>query len=165
MIFDMVIEEGIIRFDDCDHITFPYTHTFLSSGPSRYRFYGSYHRLRLVCRSFNALLGTQPHYDLNTSSLPFPFNIRTLRIEGGPYEPTFQQLLVEASRCERLVCLEMSCYISTNQNIPNLPDLYRACDGLALPNIKRLGLSLLGNGFKTRSYGSGLAYAEYFLNW
>jgi hypothetical protein len=79
MIFDMVIEEGIIRFGDCDHITFPYIHTFLSSGASSYHFYGSYHRLRLVCRRFNALLGTRPHCNLHMSSFPFPMNIRTLQ--------------------------------------------------------------------------------------
>jgi hypothetical protein len=53
MIFDMVIIGGIVRLDQCDHSTFLYDHVFLSPGQERYRFYRSYCRLRLVCRSFN----------------------------------------------------------------------------------------------------------------
>jgi hypothetical protein len=149
MIFDIVIEEGIIRLDHCDHNTFPYDHVFLSPGQDHHRFYGSYHRLRLVCRSFNALLGTRLYYDLHTSSFSFPASTKALRIPayGRPHEPTFQQLLVDASRREQLVCLEVSCYISTSSNLPNLSTLFRAADERALPNIQRLALSLLENNF------------------
>jgi hypothetical protein len=149
MIFDIVIEDGIVRLDQCDRDTFPYNYVSLSPGQDRYRFYRSYHRLRLVCRSFNALLGTRPYCDLFTSSFPLPASIRALRIPAfdGSNEPAFRQLLVDASRCERLVCLEVFCYNSTSSNLPNISNLLQAGDGRAFSNVRRLAVSFLENTF------------------
>jgi hypothetical protein len=93
VILDMVIAEGIIQLDQCDHITFPYDHDFLARGRGPYLFYRSYHRLCLVCRSFNAMLGAGPHGFLHPSSFPFPTSIKALRITDftASYESVFRQ--------------------------------------------------------------------------
>jgi hypothetical protein len=143
MIFDMVIEEGIVRLDQCDHNTFPYDHVSLSSGQDRYRFYGSYRQLRLVCRSFNALLAIRPPCDLDASTFPFSTSVRALHIRGS-HEPVFRQLLVDTMRCERLVFLELACRLSTDLNRPNLSDILSAGEGGAFPNVQRLTLSVGG---------------------
>jgi hypothetical protein len=145
MIFDMVIEEGIIRLDQCDYNTFPRDHMFLSPVPTRDRFYGSYCRLRLVCRSFNALLGTRPQCKLGISYFPFPMRVRALHVgdPGLPNAPVFRQLLEDASRCERLVFLNITCSITTEFGETNLPDLFSAGEAGAFPNVNRLTLWIL----------------------
>jgi hypothetical protein len=142
VIFDMVIEEGIVRLDQCDHTTFPYDHLFISYTEDPHQFYGSYHRLRLVCRTFNVLLGTRPQCDLDASSFPFPMSVRALHL-GGCNEPVFRQLLEDASRCERLVFLRISCGLNTVFSRPNLLDLFNAGEGGAFRNVQRLTLWIL----------------------
>jgi len=161
MIFDIVIEEGIVQLDQCDYITFPYDHAFLSPGQDRYRFHQSYHRLRLVCRSFNVLLGTRPSCDLHTSSLPFPMSIRALRITAfdGSFEPIFHQLLEDRSRCERLVCLEVSCRLFTNSSRPGLSDFINAAEGRAFPNVQRVK----GDGASAVRVGSNQCEIAYLV--
>jgi hypothetical protein len=131
--------------DQCDHNTFPYDHVFLSPGQDRYRFYRSYCRLRLVCRGFNALLGTRPYCDLYPSAFPFPTSIRALRITpiGGSLELAFQQLLADTKICERLVCLEVSYHLPTSFGQPNLSDILSAGEGGAFPNVQHLNLWIL----------------------
>jgi hypothetical protein len=152
MILDMVIIEGIVRLDQCDHTTFPYDHLFLSPGLGRYRFYRSYRRLRLVCRSFNALLSTRPYWYLNTSTFPFPTSIRTLYIspfDGSP-KSTFQQLLADTPRCERLVCLQVSYWLSRYPSQHELSDFLNAGEGRAFPNVQRLTLWLVTERYRQK---------------
>jgi hypothetical protein len=140
IILDMVIEEGIVRMDQGDHNTFPYDHVFLSPGKDYSRFYGAHHRLRLVCRSFNALLGPQPHCNLDPSIFPFPMGIRALSIRSvnGILDPVFQQLLADTRRCGRLVCLEVCYWLSTGSTQPSLLELFSAGEEGAFPNVQRL---------------------------
>jgi hypothetical protein len=147
VIFDMVIEEGIIRLNQCDYNTFPYDHVFLSPGQDRYRFYGSYCPLRLVCRSFNALLGTQPHCQLHSSTFPFPTSIRALQITpiDEYLEPVFQQLLADTRRCERLVCLDISYWLARSSGRPSLSDILGAGERGAFPNVQHLILWIFSN--------------------
>ena len=144
MILDIVIEEDIVRLDRCAHITFSYHREFLSPGLHRYRFYGSYHRLRLVCRSFTAMLGTRPYCDLDTSSFPFPMSIRALRIVtyDGSFESIFQQLLEDTPRCDRLVCLDLSCWAYKELGQLDLSEFFSSCEGGAFPAVRRLNIWL-----------------------
>jgi hypothetical protein len=150
MIFDMVIIGGIVRLDQCDHSTFLYNHVFLSPGQERYRFYRSYCRLRLVCRSFNALLGTRAHYDLYSSAFPFPMSIRALCITpiGGSLKPAFQQLLADTNICGRLVCLEVSFNLPVNSGQPNLSDILNAGEGGAFPNVQYLAIWIISHFYE-----------------
>jgi hypothetical protein len=152
MIFDMVIIEGIVGLDQCDHNTFPYDHVFLSPRLGRYRFYRSYHRLRLVCRSFSALLSTQPYCYLDNSTFPFPTSIRALYIspfDGSP-KSTFQQLLADTPRCERLVCLQVSYWLSRYSSRHELSDFLSAGEGQAFPNVQRLTLWLVNQLYRQK---------------
>jgi hypothetical protein len=140
IIFDLVIQDGIIRVDDCDHTKFPYIQSILSSANLRYHSYDSYHRLRLVCRGFRAILGDPPSQILSPSStLPL-----SATIDAWPWTD-FQLLSAERPLCGRLVYFDVTCGIIPSLDLPTLFAFLQACAGRAFPNIQRLTLRMLNN--------------------
>jgi hypothetical protein len=158
IILDIVIEEGIIWLDQCDYTTFLHTGSSLTVSARHYRCSNSYWRLRLVCRTFNALLGARPRvYFLGSSLLPLPHTIRALdlALQLLP-QPDFQCLLAERPTCARLVYLDVECYISPKSNRLNVSDFLR--EGRAFCNVQRLTLRL-GDGGSQVSFWTRLHYA------
>jgi hypothetical protein len=142
VIFDIVIEEGIIRLDQCDYTTFPRMASPFSASARCYQFYDSYYRLRLVCRRFNTLLGTRPWQSFSdSSSLPFPIPSRSLYIDlKSLNSPHFQRLFAEASSFGRLVSLDVDCGRSPRHFL-------EASAGRAFPNVQRLVLRVENKPF------------------
>jgi hypothetical protein len=148
MILDIVIEEGIIRVDHCDHTTFPYIQSILSASHLRYHFYDSYHRLRLVCRSFKAILGDPPSQILSPSSIfPLSITIRALILDLAAWPRTdFQLLSAEALSYRRLVYLDATCGLTPSLDQPNLSD-FLARVGEPFHNIQRLTLRITNHPY------------------
>jgi len=160
IIFDIVIEEGIIRLDQCDYTTFPYMGSSLSSSARRHQFCDSYWRLRLVCRRFNGLLGAQPWQSFSDpSSLPFPITTRALYLDLKALPRIdFPRLSAETSTFGRLVSLDVECDISPCHFL-------LASAGLAFPNIQRLALRFVHRPYSPpeSSFWTILHYAFPFL--
>jgi hypothetical protein len=55
IIFDMVIEEGIVSLDEYHYMIFPHTGSSFSALTRCYQFYDSH-----LCQRFNSLLGALP---------------------------------------------------------------------------------------------------------
>jgi hypothetical protein len=144
LIFDIVIEEGIIRVDQCDHTKFPYIQFILSN---RHHAHDSYYRLRLVCRSFKAILGDRPSCKWPPSSrLPLSSGIRALILHLGAWPGTDLQLLpTEAQSFRRVVYLDVTFGRSQSPGHPNVFDFFRACAGRAFHNVRRLALRILNS--------------------
>jgi hypothetical protein len=147
IIFDIVIREGIIWLDQCDYTTFPHMRASLSAPTRRYLFYGSYSRLRLVCRRFNTLLGAPPWQAfLNSSLLPFSTTTRALYLDfDGLSKPHFQRLCAERLTHGRLVLLDVTCGLSQSSDRLNISDFLRA--GRVFRNVQRLTLRLVNGPF------------------
>jgi hypothetical protein len=147
IIFDLVIQEGIIRVDQCDHTKFPYIQSTLSSLRFRYHFYDSYHRLRLVCRSFKSILGDPPSQILSPSSI-FPLSTTTraviLDLDAWP-KTDFQPFSAETLSYGRLVYLDVTCSLDPSSDRPTLSDFLSASAGRALHNVQRLTLRIVNN--------------------
>jgi hypothetical protein len=144
IIFDIVIEEGIIWLDHCDHTSFPHISNSLSSSVSRHhQQYDSYYRLRLVCRKFNSLLGARPWQSLSDSaSLPFLITTRVLYLDlEALSQPHFQRLLPGRSAYGRLVYLDVTCELSQSPDRLNLSQFLHA--GQVFSNVQRLTLRLV----------------------
>ena len=142
IIFDIVIEEGIIRLNQCDYTTFPYMESVFSASAYRYQLYDSYWRLRLVCRRFNALLSAPPWHAFSYgSSLPFPITTRALYLDLYTLsQKHFQRLLAETSTFGRLVYLDVKCDLSKSSDRLNLLDFL--CAGQVFGSAQRLTLRL-----------------------
>jgi hypothetical protein len=143
IIFDIVIEEGIIWLHPCNHTTFPHIWNSGSSSVSRYRFHDSYYRLRLVCRKFNTLLEARPWQSFSdSSSLPFRITTRVLYLDlEALSKPHFQRLLPGTSAYGRLVYLDVTCELSQSPDRPNLSEFLGA--GRGFSNVQRLTLRLV----------------------
>jgi hypothetical protein len=143
-IFDIVIEEGIIRLDQCDCIKlFPYIQPLLSAKRHRNRFFGSYRRLRLVCRRFYAILRDSPYRTCQLSIFPLSTAVRALFLDLETLlKPNFDPLFAKMLASERLICLDVTCGLSPNPDRPNLPDFFRVTARQALRHIERLTLRL-----------------------
>jgi hypothetical protein len=150
MIFEIVIQEAIISLDQCDHRTFPYIQTFFSDAEYRHWFHGSYCRLRLVCRSFSAMLGIPPVEAFwDTSPLPFRISTRSLYIKfEGVHKTHFPRLFAEPSPYEHIVYLDVTCPFFTSSDQPDLFDFLYASEGQAFHNVQRLTLRLLNEPYK-----------------
>jgi hypothetical protein len=141
IIFDIVLEEGIIWLDHCDHTTFPHISNSLSSSVSRHhQRYDSYYRLRLVCRKFNTLLGARPWQSFSdSSSLPFPITTRVLYLDlEALSKPHFQRLLPGTLAYRRLIHLDVTCNLSQSTDNVNLSKFLHA--GRVFSNVQRLTL-------------------------
>ena len=139
IIFDIVIEEGIIRLDDCDHMTFPHVEASFSSSAPRYQFYDSYWRLRLVCRGFNILLSNQPWQFFSGSwSLPFPISTRALYVDHKTL--SIQSLSAEMLTFGRIVSLDV-------EGVALSYFFLQARVGRAFPNVQRLNLKFVNRPY------------------
>jgi hypothetical protein len=147
IIFDIVIEEGIIWLHPCNHTTFPHIWNSGSSSVSRYRFHDSYYRLRLVCRKFNTVLDARPWQSFSdSSSLPFRITTRVLYLDlEALSKPHFQRLLPGTSAYGRLVYLDVTCELSQSPDRPNLSEFLRA--GRGFSNVQRLTLRLVNKAY------------------
>jgi hypothetical protein len=144
MIFDIVIEEGIIRLDQCDYIKFPYMEPFFWAKQHQNRFYDSYWRLRLVCRRFNAILGETPHKICQLSIFPLPTAVRALILDLETLPKSHLELLsAETVASKRLVCLDVTCSVFQPPDRLDISDFFRATARQALPHVQRLTLRLL----------------------
>jgi hypothetical protein len=143
VIFDIVIEEGIIRLDHCDYTTFPHMWAALPSSTSRYQVYDSYWRLRLVCRRFNSMLGTLPYqFFSDSSSLPFPNPTRALYSDLEALSPlNFQRLAVGTPTRGRLVYLDVTCTLSESPDRLSLSEFLET--GPVFKNVRRVTLRLV----------------------
>jgi hypothetical protein len=137
IIFDIVIEEGIVRLDQCDYTTFPHISSSFTTSARSHQFYDSYYRLRLVCRRFNTMLGARPWQSFSdSSSLPFPTTTRSLYLDlKKVLSSHFQRLFAETSTFGRLVSLDVNCGRSPFY-------FFEASAGRAFPNVKRLILKI-----------------------
>jgi hypothetical protein len=143
MIFDIVIEEGIIRLDHCDYIKFPYMQPFFSAKQHRNRFYDTSLRLRLVCRRFNAILGEPLYRICQLSIFPLATAVRALILDLETLPKLhFEPLLAEMASSKRLVCLDVTCSLSQTPDRPDISDFFRATARQALPHVQRLTLRL-----------------------
>jgi hypothetical protein len=143
IIFDLVIEEGIIRVDQCDYTKFPYIQPILSNVPLRYRSYDSYRRLRLVCRSFKAILGDPPSQTLSASSIfTLSTTIRVLILDFNWLRTNFQLLAAQTLSCRRIIYIDVTCDVTPSSDGPTLFDFLRASAGRAFHNVQRLILRL-----------------------
>jgi hypothetical protein len=147
IIFELVIPEGIIGVDQCDHTTFPYIQSILSAPHIHYHAYDSYYRLRLVCRSFKAILGDPPSQILSpTSIFPLSTTIRALVLDLDAWSRTnFQLPSAELLSCRRIVYLDVTCGLIPNSDHPNLSDFLGACKGRAFHEVQRLTLRIMNN--------------------
>jgi hypothetical protein len=154
IIFDIVVEAGIVRLEQCDYTTFAYIQTFLSSTKYRYRFHGSYFRLRLVCRRFNAILAsTLTDYFSHSSVFPFPTSTRTLYLNFKAIRRTdFRRFLAGPSACWRLICLEVTCDIIANSDRLDLSELLRVDEGGVFHSVRRLALRLVNQSSEQWKY-------------
>jgi hypothetical protein len=144
IILDMVVEENVVGSWQCDRATFPFMRKSLHNGTDLYRLRDLHRRLRLVCRSFNAMVGSNPmHYFSPLASFPFPNTTRALvlHLAAVPATP-FQRLLAETSTCRQLVCLEVTCSLNPISDWPSASSFLRASVGRVLPNVQRLVLRL-----------------------
>jgi hypothetical protein len=147
IIFDLVIQDGIIQVDQCDHTKFPYIQYILSAVHLHYRSYDSYWRLRLVCRRFRAILGDPPSQILSPSStFPLSTTIRAAILDLDAWPGTdFQLHSAERLSCRRLVYLDVTCGLVPSSDRPNLSDFLRKSAGRAFHNIQRLTLRIWNN--------------------
>jgi hypothetical protein len=147
MILEIVVEEGIVQLDHCDHITFPHMWTSTPASVRRYQFYGSYWRLRLVCRRFNTLLGARPWQSFSDSSLlPLSITTRALYLDlEALSKPYFQPLLTETLKCDRLVYIDVECRLSSRSDRLNLSDFLSM--GRTFRSTQRLTLRLVSGPF------------------
>jgi hypothetical protein len=147
IILDMVVEGNVVGLWQCDRATFPFMRKSLRDGTDPYRLCDLHRQLRLVCRSFNSMVGSEPiHYFSPGSSLPFVNTIRVLVLDiAGAPAPHFQRLLAEPSTCRQLVCLDVTCSLSQSPNWPSTSAFLRASAGRAFPNVQRLVLRLSNN--------------------
>jgi hypothetical protein len=149
VILEKVVEGNVVGLGKSDCITFPFIEESLYHGQDRYRLNDSHRRLRLVCRSFNAIVGPTPTCYFSPSSLlPFPSTIRVLIFDvkamAGAH---FRRLLTETSTCDRLACLNVTCTIAESSDRLNLFDFICACEGGAFHNVQRLTLRIFNNPF------------------
>jgi hypothetical protein len=140
IILDMVIAAGITLLEQCDHAYFPDIYAHLLLAAPRAPVDNSYGQLRLVCRTFNALLGASPHYIMESSRDSIPASARAVYIiEYLTPTEHVRRLLEEPSICHRLV------HLDTFFNHPALPpttlDLLCENSG-AFPNLCCLTLRL-----------------------
>jgi hypothetical protein len=109
IILDMVITSGISLLEQCDHIFFPDIHSHLWSWVLRAPLDNSYGRLRLVCRTFNALLGASPHYIMESTRDSIPASVRAVyMVEYADQTPSenVRRLLEVPLLCRRLIHLD-----------------------------------------------------------
>ena len=135
IIFDIVIEEGIISLDQCDYKTFPHMGEPYFHSARPYQLYDSYWRLRLVCQRFNTLLSPLPWQIFSDSSLlPLPTSTKALSLTAtNGSKMHVQRLLAETSTCSRLVSLNVEYDLSVSHFL-------QASAGGAFPNVQRLAL-------------------------
>lgn len=147
IILEMVVEGNIVGLWQCDRATFPYIRKALRDGKDLYRLHDLHRRLRLVCRSFNAMVGYKPMLRFSaSSSFPLPNTIRGLVLDFAVIPAThFQRLLEEMSTCRQLVCLDVTCNISPSSNWPSLSAFFRASEERAFHDVQRLVLRLSNN--------------------
>jgi hypothetical protein len=147
IIFDLVIQEGIIRVDQCDHTKFPYIQSILSEPNLRHHADDSYHRLRLVCRSFKVILGDPPSQILSPSyTFPLSTTIRALILDLDAWPRTdFQLLSAETLSCRRIVYLDVTCGLKSSSDHIDLSDFLGACKGRAFHEVQRLTLRIMNN--------------------
>jgi hypothetical protein len=138
IIFDIVVAEGIIRLDHCDHTNFPYIWVSFFASARHFQSFDSYWQLRLVCRKFNRLLGAFPWQSFSNSTLlPCSISTRALSFDFKTLsKPHFQRLLAETPTCERLVYLDVRGGL-----FEDLSDFLHAAR--AFPNVQRLTLRLV----------------------
>jgi hypothetical protein len=142
IIFDIVIEEGIIWLDQCDYTTFPHVGPSFYASAYPHHFYDSYWRLRLVCRRFNTLLSVPPWQSFSDSaSLPFPISTKSLYLNLKTLPKMhFQRLLADTSTCARLVSINVDCILSPCHFL-------RTSTGQAFPNVQRLVLRFINRSY------------------
>jgi hypothetical protein len=141
MIMPLVIEEAIIRVDGCDHTTFPYIRTLLYAEEHRYRSCGTCVRLRLVCRTFNLLVGSLPPYQFTQTHLSpeMPNVTKAVYIDLGGGDAVRSRGLGHASNCQQLVHLDVGCGLHDGESIF---DLVGASDVRCFGNVRRLTLRI-----------------------
>jgi hypothetical protein len=140
IIFDMLISTGITLLEQCDHTTFPDIDTYLDSPPARAApFDNSYGQLRLVCRTFHALLGGSPHYIMKLSHDSIPSSARALYfVNKDTTSRHVRRLLGEPLISHRLLHLD-ACFGHSNGQI----DLELLCANPgSFPNLRCLTLRL-----------------------
>jgi hypothetical protein len=144
IVFNLGIEEGIIWLYQCDYTTFPHMRSSLFSSASRSQVYGSYWRLRLVCRRFNSLLRTLPFSKI--SLLPIPISTRALSLDFETLSNShFQRLLAETLACGRLVYIDVTC--NRSYRLDRLTLCKFLDTGRVFHNVQRLTLRLANERF------------------
>jgi len=140
IILDMVISTAITLLEQCDHTSFSDIYVYLCSPATQTPVDNSYGQLRLVCRTFNALLGPSPHYIMKSSRDSIPASARAVYIiEDQISSEHARRLLEEPLICHRLV------HLDTFSNHPELSDMPTTFDLLCensryLPNLRCLTL-------------------------
>jgi hypothetical protein len=151
IIFDLVIEEGIIGVDKCTYTKFPHIQSILPTAPLRYWFYDSYHQLRLVCWSFRAIL-SDPHppsqilspssiFPLSTAIRALVLNLDAWSWSGTNFQLPSAELLLRG----RLVYLDVTCGLLSSSPQPSLSDFLCACAGQAFHKVQRLTLRIVNH--------------------
>jgi hypothetical protein len=137
-ILDMAIDAGITLLEQCDHTSFLDIYYYLYSSSTRAPFDNSYGQLRLVCRMFNALLGSSPHYIMKSSCDAIPTSARAVYIiENKTPSEHVRRLLEEPSICHRLFHLDT---ITNRPGLPNASFDVLCENSRSLPNLRCLTL-------------------------
>jgi hypothetical protein len=142
IIFDFVVAASIGLLQHSNHITFPealdqFRHpwTYPPTGIP------SLSSVRLVCRAFNDLVAPTPYLFLKSKDTPISNGTRAVFISSRKdAQVLLEHLLVEPSKSQRIVMLDMAVY---NSN-PYLPVLFDSlCENAhSLPNLESLTLTL-----------------------
>jgi hypothetical protein len=134
IILDMAIATGITLIEHCDHISFPDIYAYLLAVDPPID--NSYEQLRLVCRMFNALLGSSPQYIMKSPHGSIPTNARAVYItERVTPSEHIQRLLQEPLISHRLLYLDTFFNHSQLSDVPIEFDLL--CENSrSLPNLR-----------------------------
>jgi hypothetical protein len=143
IILDIVIAISITLQEHSDSVTFPDIDEYLYDPTTHPPIDNSYGQLRLVCRTFNALLGGSPYHFMKSEEIPIPITTRSLYVPYGLARAgCFGQIVAQPLMCHRLVSMDTPCNFSVFEGKPPVFDLLRKNSG-SFPSIRCLTLRLV----------------------
>ena len=142
LICEFVTEHSVNPKENCNYLTFPEVLLTLHYPRENPPIDASYRNLRLVCRAFNNLFQSSPHFSLKGENEIIPSNTRALYIAQYQDGLSFlQRVSTKPSISNRIVRLDMTCRSPDNSTSPEVFDLLCRTSGL-LPNVRSLRLDL-----------------------
>jgi hypothetical protein len=143
IIFDIVITTSITLLEHSNSISFPDVDEYLYDPTAHPPIDNSYGQLRLVCRTFNALLGGSPYHFMKSEEAPIPIATRSFYVPYGLARAgCFGQIIAQPLMCHQLVSMDTPCNFSVFEGRPPIFNLLRENSG-SFPSIRCLTLRLV----------------------